>query len=172
MYEVRMMGEMEREQGLGQKALEFLNDVPAPRSALRMRYAAETKVFRDQHGGLENIREKLGFSRRKMCQLLLVDPSAWTRWMKDEAKVPPHIYRSLEWFLALNQKMLTQPDLAAMMNVRYRINGQALDSARETQLAEQIRIMQRDLKRQQLVSAFLTAGLLLMMFVCSWLVLR
>ncbi len=161
-----------QDNSLGKRALEFLNDVPPPKSALRMRYAAETKIFRDQHGGLENIREKLGFSRRKMCQLLLVDPSAWTRWMKDESRVPPHIYRSLEWFLALNQKMLTQPDLAAMMNVRFKVNNQAFDAQKESQLVEQIQSVKRDLKRQQLVSALLTAGLILMMFVLSWMLFR
>jgi hypothetical protein len=39
-----------------------------------------------------------------MAQLLMVDPSAWTRWMKT-GQVPPHIYRSLQWYLALREKI-------------------------------------------------------------------
>lgn len=172
MHEVQMDFEHNPADGLGKAALEFLDDVPAPKSALRMRYAAETKVFKDQHGGLENIRQKLGFSRRKMCQLLLVDPSAWTRWMKDEAKVPPHVYRSLEWYLALNYKMLTQPDLAALMNARHRTTVAGLDNEREVQFRNEIKVIQRELRRQQWVSAFLTAGLFIMMVVSSWIVYK
>lgn len=140
---------------LGQRALDLLEGVPTPKSALRMRYAAETKVFRDQHGGLENIRQKLGFSRRKMCQLLLVDPSAWTRWMKDESRVPPHIYRSLEWFLALNEKSLTNPDLAAVFQHRYRIRTPEISSEVEGRLE----VLARDIQRQKQIILYLTACL-------------
>lgn len=107
-----------------------------------------------------------------MCQLLLVDPSAWTRWMKDESRVPPHIYRSLEWFLALNQKMLTQPDLAAVMNARFRIATSSLDPHQESSLRAEIQVVRSDLRRQQWVSAFLTAGLTAMMIVSLWLAYR
>ncbi len=164
--------ERNRDEGLGQRALDHLEGVPKAKSPLRLRYAAETKVFRDQHGGLENIRQKLGFSRRKMCQLLLVDPSAWTRWMKDESRVPPHIYRSLEWFLALNQKMLTQPDLAAVMNARFKMPASSLNPDQESSLRAEIQIVRSDLRHQQWVSAFLTAGLAVMMIVSSWLAYR
>lgn len=39
-----------------------------------------------------------------MAQLLLVDPSAWTRWTKGGDEAPPHIYRMLQWYLALEEK--------------------------------------------------------------------
>lgn len=39
-----------------------------------------------------------------MAQLLLVDPSAWSRWVKDETKVPPHVIKALQWYLLLEQK--------------------------------------------------------------------
>ncbi len=122
-----------------------------PKSSLRLIYAAEIKVFRSQHGGLEDIRKKLGFSRRKMCQLLMVDPSAWTRWTKDESRVPPHIYRALEWFLALNSKALTHPELAAVFTNRYRVGGNV-----NSQLEVQVATLERELKKQQAISWFLS----------------
>lgn len=50
---------------------------------------------------LENIRIKLGLSRRQICKLLKVDPSAWTRWMKTPAGAPAHVHQSLEWYMKL-----------------------------------------------------------------------
>jgi len=50
---------------------------------------------------LENIRQKLGLSRRQICKLLKVDPSAWTRWMKTPQGAPAHVHQSLEWYMKL-----------------------------------------------------------------------
>ena len=50
---------------------------------------------------LESIRQKLGLSRRQICKLLKVDPSAWTRWMKTPNGAPPHVHQSLEWYMKL-----------------------------------------------------------------------
>ncbi|MES2768253.1 MAG: hypothetical protein V4596_03830 [Bdellovibrionota bacterium] len=50
---------------------------------------------------LESIRLKLGLSRRQICKLLKVDPSAWTRWMKTPQGAPAHIHQSLEWYMKL-----------------------------------------------------------------------
>jgi hypothetical protein len=69
------------------------------KTSLRLKYEAETQVFKKEMGSLEEVRIKLGFSRRKICQLLMVDPSAWTRWTADNNDAPPHIYRSLKWYL-------------------------------------------------------------------------
>lgn len=77
---------------------------PRPRSSLRQRYEAEAKVIERRIGGLEKARETLGLSQRKMAQLLLVDPSAWTRWTQDGQGAPPHIWRALAWYLALQDK--------------------------------------------------------------------
>lgn len=74
------------------------------KTTLRQRYEAEAEVIARKLGSLERIRLDLGLSQRKMCELLLVDPSAWTRWLKEPKKVPPHIYRSLQWYLALIDK--------------------------------------------------------------------
>jgi len=74
------------------------------KTPLRMKYESEARVFLSRHAGLENIRKNLGFSQRKISQLLMVDPSAWSRWVKDESKIPPHICRSLEWLLQIEGK--------------------------------------------------------------------
>lgn len=81
-------------------------------SSQKMRYNAQVDVLKKQIGDLEEIRAKLGLSQRKICQLLMVDPSAWTRWTKysrlsnkKKAGAPPHIYRALQWYLALQTKI-------------------------------------------------------------------
>ncbi len=74
------------------------------KTSLRMKYEAEVKVTRKQIGDLESVRQKLGLSQRKMAQLLWVDPSAWHRWTRGGGDAPPHIYRALQWYLALNEK--------------------------------------------------------------------
>jgi transcriptional regulator with XRE-family HTH domain len=83
----------------------------APRilSSQKMRYEAEVSLIKKKWGSLEEIRKTLGMSQRKMCQLLMVDPSAWTRWSRSQTDAPPHIYRSLNWFLLLQEK---DPSLA------------------------------------------------------------
>ena len=74
------------------------------KTPLRISYESEVKLICKKIGSIEKVREDLGLSRRKMCQLLLVDPSAWTRWNKQPEQIPPHIYRSLQWYLALIEK--------------------------------------------------------------------
>jgi len=77
---------------------------PRISSALRMKYDAEVALVKHRWGDLEAIRKNLGLSQRKICQLLFVDPSAWTRWTRNEGDAPPHIYRALSWFLLLQEK--------------------------------------------------------------------
>lgn len=72
-------------------------------SPLRLKYRAEVGVIQRQIGGLEEIRQKLGLSQRKMAQLLLVDPSAWSRWVKEDS-APPHVFRALEWYMLLTKE--------------------------------------------------------------------
>jgi hypothetical protein len=74
------------------------------RSLSRIQYEAEVDVIKKQIGDIETVREKLGLSARKMTQLLLVDPSAWNRWTTRKTPPPPHIYRALQWYLALQEK--------------------------------------------------------------------
>lgn len=76
------------------------------KTSLRIRYEAEVEVIRRQIGSLEKLRSDMGLSARKMCQLLMVDPSAWNRWTKrDGEDAPPHIYRALQWYALLNEKI-------------------------------------------------------------------
>lgn len=74
------------------------------KSPTRMRYEAEITHLLKQNGDLEQIRQKLGLSRRKICQLLLVDPSAWTRWTSPGGSAPPHIHRALDWYISILEK--------------------------------------------------------------------
>jgi len=71
----------------------------------RMFYEAQVAVIQKQLGNLEKIRGTLGLSQRKMCQLLMVDPSAWTRWNRSEEEAPPHIWRALQWYMTLQEKI-------------------------------------------------------------------
>jgi hypothetical protein len=75
-----------------------------PRGLNRIQYEAEVDAIKKQIGDLESIRMKLGLSARKMTQILLVDPSAWNRWTTRKTPPPPHIYRALQWYLALQEK--------------------------------------------------------------------
>lgn len=70
----------------------------------RIKYESESLYIRTKLGGLENVQKTLGLSGRKICQLLLVDPSCWSRWQKDESKVPPSVWKTLEWYLILREK--------------------------------------------------------------------
>lgn len=68
-------------------------------------YQIEREQIINEVGDLETIRKTLGLSRRKICKLLLVDPSSWTRWTKgDGVDAPAYIYRSLQWCLAIMEK--------------------------------------------------------------------
>lgn len=78
---------------------------PRSKTSLRMHYEAQVAVIQKQAGNLEEIRASLGLSQRKMAQLLLVDPSAWTRWTKLGNEAPPHIWRALQWYMALREKI-------------------------------------------------------------------
>lgn len=71
------------------------------RGAQGLRYDAEVNVIKKELGDLEEIRKNLGLTQRKICQLLLVDPSAWSRWCSPRGPgAPPHIYRALFWYVS------------------------------------------------------------------------
>lgn len=75
------------------------------KTSTRILYDAQVSVIKKQLGNLEKIRGDLGLSQRKICQLLMVDPSAWTRWHREGAEPPPHIWRSLQWYMTLQEKL-------------------------------------------------------------------
>lgn len=86
-----------------QELEEALN--PRSKTSLRMHYEAQVAVIQRQLGSLEDVRLKLGLSQRKMAQLLLVDPSSWTRWNRPSDEAPPHIWRALQWYMTLQDKI-------------------------------------------------------------------
>jgi transcriptional regulator with XRE-family HTH domain len=73
-----------------------------PKTEQRIRYESEIAIVQKRFGTLEEMRQALGFSQRKMAELLMVDPSAWTRWTKGgDNSVPPYVYRALSWYMEL-----------------------------------------------------------------------
>lgn len=80
------------------------NTMERVKSSLRLQYEAQVRVIRGQIGDLEKVRTNLGLSQRKIAQLLLVDPSAWTRWTRAREEAPPHVWRALQWYLSLQEK--------------------------------------------------------------------
>jgi transcriptional regulator with XRE-family HTH domain len=112
------------------------------RSSDRLHYEAQVEVIRRQLGDLEKIREDLGLSQRKICQLLMVDPSAWTRWTKKGESAPPHIYRALQWYMILREKL---PGLTPQYFV-----GKDPEVLHQAALQ---RIQQESLKRQEFEDA-------------------
>ena len=75
------------------------------KTSQRLHYEAQVKVIRQQIGSLESVRATLGLSSRKMAQLLMVDPSAWSRWTKSSEGPPPHVWRALQWYMAMQEKI-------------------------------------------------------------------
>lgn len=79
--------------------MEDLNAVSPAKNEKRGRYELVVRAIREKHGGLEDMRARLGFTQKQMSELLLVDPSAWTRWVRDGESAPAHIYQALAWYL-------------------------------------------------------------------------
>lgn len=75
------------------------------KTSTRIFYEAQVSVIQKQLGNLEKIRTDLGLSQRKICQLLMVDPSAWTRWNRNGEGAPPHVWRALQWYMTLQEKI-------------------------------------------------------------------
>lgn len=96
---------------------ENLVDILVPKTTLRHDYLLEREKIKSEIGDLERIRLNLGLSQRRICMLLLVDPSAWTRWIKTEA--PPHVYQALRWLLELRK---VNPEITAPNNIESRVD--------------------------------------------------
>ncbi|MGE4130046.1 MAG: hypothetical protein AB7F86_00325 [Bdellovibrionales bacterium] len=144
---------------------------PSPgrsKTSQRLKYEAEIRVFRSKYGGLEQVRQGMGLTRRKICQLLMVDPSAWTRWLRDEDKVPPAIYRSLESMILLNEK---NPDLMRVLGSRV---SQSLGIEKSSELKLKIEHLEAELdalKSKNLASTAKAMTLLIGLFFLAILVL-
>lgn len=129
------------------------------KTSLRLNYEAQVEVIRRQIGGLEGARLKLGLSQRKISQLLLVDPSAWTRWVKDGEKAPPHIFRALQWYLSLQEKL---PGLAPEYFIGPRTSEleERVNSARRSQGDLETRLAGLEISLRQVRKLNLALGIL------------
>jgi transcriptional regulator with XRE-family HTH domain len=86
--------------------VDFTENKAKIKSKDRLYFEAQVEVIKKQIGNLETVRKKLNLSQRKMSQLLLVDPSAWSRWVAEEQEsAPPHIYRALQWYMSLQEQI-------------------------------------------------------------------
>ncbi len=86
--------------------VDFTGNKTKLKSKDRLHFEAQVEVIKKQIGNLETVRKKLNLSQRKMSQLLLVDPSAWSRWVAEEQEsAPPHIYRALQWYMSLQEQI-------------------------------------------------------------------
>ncbi len=135
-----------------------LSTLESIKTPLRLQYEAQVEVIKKQIGDLEQVREKLGLSQRKICQLLMVDPSSWSRWVSKGDPVPPQIFRALQWYLALNEKIpgLTPQyfigkDPEVLHQVALRTIDKAIVSEKQNRLTdlEQIKLEILGLKNNQ-----------------------
>lgn len=112
---------------------------------LRDAYLLEREQIKASLGGLNQIRLSLGLSQRKICKLLLVDPSAWTRWLKTDA--PPHIYQALRWLMEIKNTNPNSPLLEGRLSDRVDLL-QAETMARLENLEENIKSIERSISMQ------------------------
>lgn len=126
------------------------------RSSLRQRYEAEARVIEKRLGGLESVRESLGLSQRKMAQLLLVDPSAWTRWTSGDAaenkSAPPHVWRALAWYLALQDKYPALDATFWLQGVARAADGDRISQNADEIRAQRLQTRSLELKIQELMN--------------------
>ncbi len=121
------------------------------RSSLRQRYEAEARVIEKRLGGLESVRETLGLSQRKMAQLLLVDPSAWTRWTGGDT-APPHVWRALAWYLALQDKYPALDAAFWLQGVARAADGDRISQNADEIRAQRLQTRSLELKIQELMN--------------------
>ena len=99
----------------------------------------QVEVIKNQFGDIDKIRTQLGLSQRQMAQLLMVDPSTWTRWQKQKKGAPPHIYRALQWLMIIREQLPdntiipVQPNNTNTMKIAKQLDAQFF----EKQMKEQ-----------------------------------
>ncbi len=116
-----------------------LVEKPQKKLSPREQYLLERDRIKFEIGDLQQIRLKIGLSQRRLCQLLLVDPSAWTRWNKLGA--PPHVYQALRWLLELKK---INPDAVAPINIESRVDFiQSTTQSKIKELENSIALLER-----------------------------
>jgi hypothetical protein len=157
------------EQGAINKPPKFRSKTPD-----RITYETEVEVIRKQIGDLEDIRFRLGLSARKMAQLLMVDPSAWTRWTRKITPPPPHIFRALQWYLCLLEKSPGFTPQIFLASRWYRqgaveITDMAGLQSQIQTLKSQIELLELRLQRQSNLNRWLKlAGIMTASFGLAW----
>lgn len=145
----------------------------------RIQYEAQVEVIRGQIGGLEGVRRRLGLSQRKISQLLLVDPSAWTRWIRNGEKAPPHIWRALQWYLALKEQIpgLTpqyflggdsarfQTDISGRLERGFKAQNHIIEQSefKLQQIREELSYIKRENSKLKWAVIFLSLGFLVIL---------
>jgi len=126
----------------------LVDDVLKIKPNLRQQYILEKERIQHEIGDLNQIRETLGLSQRKLCQLLLVDPSAWTRWSKTGA--PPHIYQALRWLVQLKN---ANPEAVAPSDISSRVDFiQSSTQAKIKDLENNVAMLERALSAKVAMS--------------------
>lgn len=90
------------------------------KSVRRLRFESEVQGIIRRHGDLETMRNKLNMSRREISEKLMVDPSAWTRWVGEGGQAPPHVYKMLEFFISEN----VSSDMSSKVFESFKIENQ------------------------------------------------
>ena len=106
--------------GTGLREDSGLEQRPESRTSQALLYASQVEDIKLRFGDIEVMRKTLGLSRRQIAQLLMVDPSAWTRWTKRKKGAPPHIYRALEWLMTLEARGKSDERLTGVQEFRFR----------------------------------------------------
>ena len=141
------------------------------RTGLRMKYEAQLSVIRGQIGEISEIKQKLDLNSRGLAQLLLVDPSAVTRWTRDGGEAPPTVYRALQWYLALQEKV---PGLTPQYFIgrdgrvdmaKNRLESEALERRFQTEVGELRRSLEKEKKKLKwIVAGMMVVQVLILTF--------
>jgi len=74
---------------------------PTHNTQRRQRYEKQADEIRSRYGSLEDMRLKLGLSKRQLAEYLLVDPATLTRWTTGASdSVPLHVYKTMSYLMA------------------------------------------------------------------------
>lgn len=103
-----------------------------PKSERRLRYDRRVLELIEKNGSLEKIRAGLGLSQKQICELLMVDASAWSRWLKDKESAPHHVHQALDWYLGARRQ------------------NEAIESSIEVEtLRKEVVVLSAELKKQE-----------------------
>lgn len=73
---------------------------------------------------IEEIRTHLALSRRQICLLLKLDPSAWSRWEKTES-IPRSVFQALIWYVQIVEQ---NPQIHAPYGLEKKLQSQAREN--------------------------------------------